>query len=154
MQLTRFTDYGLRIMLFLSHVPEEQKIALSVLSEQLNMNHNHVNKVSQRLAALGWINSTRGKNGGISLAPEARLLHIGKIVLALEPQLEPINCHGVECPLTENCRLQGVLAEAAQAFMDVLMKYRLEDVTEQDLALIKMPGTKETCVNALAVLDE
>lgn len=138
MQLTRFTDYGLRILMYLACAPEREKVALSLLSEKLNMNHNHVNKVSQRMAALGWINSTRGKSGGISIAPSSLELPIGTIVRELETQIEPIDCSGVECPLTGNCRLQGVLSEAARAFFEVLMKYRLGDVTQQDLGVLKI----------------
>ncbi|MCY0965608.1 Rrf2 family transcriptional regulator [Parathalassolituus penaei] len=138
MQLTRFTDYGLRILVYVSAMPTGEKVSLAHLSERLNMNHNHVNKVSQRLASLGWINSTRGKSGGICLADSARTLALGTIVENLEPQLLPIDCAGVECPLTNHCRLQGILSEAASAFMNVLMNYRLDDLTEHDLAFIRM----------------
>lgn len=140
MQLTRFTDYGLRILVYVSALPEGEKVSLALLSEKLNMNHNHVNKVSQKLAALGWINSTRGKSGGICMAETARDLPLGTIVAKLEPQLEPIDCEGVECPLTRHCRLQGVLAQSIEAFMQVLMSYRLSDLTDQDMAVIRMLG--------------
>lgn len=138
MQLTRFTDYGLRILLHLARNQDGHKDSLASLAELYNMNHHHVNKVSQKMAALGWINSTRGKSGGISLQAGTRDLSIETIVMALETSLEPIDCYGVECPIAGQCRLQTVFNEARNAFMDVLKKYRLADMTEKDLSIIRI----------------
>jgi Rrf2 family nitric oxide-sensitive transcriptional repressor len=138
MQLTRFTDYGLRILLHLSRNQDGHKDSLASLAELYNMNHHHVNKVSQKMAALGWISSTRGKAGGISLQSGTRELSIETIVTALETNLEPIDCYGVECPIAGQCRLQTVFDEASNAFMEVLKKYRLSDMSEKDLSVIKI----------------
>ncbi|MFK4753633.1 Rrf2 family transcriptional regulator [Oceanobacter antarcticus] len=139
MQLTRFTDYGLRILVYLCQTPANEKVSLSVLAHRFNMNHNHVNKVSQKLAGLGWIHSTRGKMGGITLAATARQLSIADIVRELELQLDPIDCGGIDCPMTGHCRLQGVLADAAAAFIQVLEQYCLEDISQQDIRWLLVP---------------
>lgn len=138
MQLNRFTDYGLRVLIFLCSQPSKERVSLEFLARTFNMNRHHLHKVSQRLSQLGWINSARGKKGGISLAPAARELNLGKIIGELETDINPIDCEGVACPITGTCRLQGVLLEASEAFMSVLSTYRLEDLQMSDLAAIRL----------------
>lgn len=137
MQLTRFTDYGLRVLIYLCSQPPDQRIALDFLAEHFNINHHHLHKVSQRLSQLGWISSARGKKGGISLVEQSRHLDLATIVCELESDMKPIDCVGIKCPIANRCKLQGVLGRASNAFIDVLAKYRLDDLQQDDLSALK-----------------
>ncbi|TNE79121.1 MAG: Rrf2 family transcriptional regulator [Gammaproteobacteria bacterium] len=137
MQLTRFTDYGLRVLIHLCNQPQGVRVGLDFLAGHFNMNRHHLYKVSQRLSQLNWVSSTRGKNGGIVLEPHTRQMNLSEIVTELEETLDPIDCEGIECPIANQCRLQGVLGLASRAFLDVLAQYRLDDLQQSDLQVIK-----------------
>lgn len=136
MQLTRFTDYGLRVLIYLCSQTKQEKVALDYLAERFNINHHHLQKVSQRLSQLGWIASARGKNGGITLIESTRDLDLATIVCELETDMNPINCSAVNCPIEGSCKLQGVLDRAGKAFLAVLASYRLNDLKQSDLDTI------------------
>ena len=138
MQLNRFTDYGLRVLIYLCSQPANARISLEFLSKHFHINKHHLQKISQRLSQLGWIASARGKNGGISLRDESRALSLAVIVAELEQELAPIDCDGVACPITGACKLQQVLDQAGQAFLSVLASYQLEDLQISDLALLRL----------------
>lgn len=128
MQLTRFTDYSLRVLMHLSQQRDDDNISLEFLAEHFNMNRHHLNKVSQRLAALGWVYSTRGKNGGLRLNDSSLGLRLGEIIEILEPDTRPMDCQGVECPLAGGCDLEAILLDASRQFLKVLNQYTLNDL--------------------------
>lgn len=142
MQLNRFTDYGLRVLIYLSSQSPEDRVSLEFLAEHFNINKHHLHKVSQRLSQLGWISSARGKNGGISIREEALSLNLAEVIDELEPDMNPIDCTGVECPIAGTCKLQQVLDHASRAFLDVLARYRLEDVQISDLTMVRLLETR------------
>ncbi|WP_461481522.1 RrF2 family transcriptional regulator [Porticoccus sp.] len=137
MQLTRFTDYGLRVLIHMCNQPPGTRVGLDFLAAHFNMNRHHLYKVSQRLSQLGWVASARGKNGGIVLASPTRHLTLADIVWELEETMAPIDCEGIECPIANHCKLQGVLGLAIQAFRNVLARYQLGDLQQSDLQVIK-----------------
>ena len=139
MQLNRFTDYGLRVLIYLSSQPRGTRTSLEFLSGHFGINKHHLQKISQRLSQLGWIDSARGKRGGISLSERSQTLNLAEIIDELEPDMAPIDCVGVECPIEGNCKLQRVLDKASRAFLDVLAVYRLQDLQIGDLATIRLP---------------
>lgn len=138
MQLNRFTDYGLRVLIYLCRQPADSRISLDFLSEHFNINKHHLQKISQRLSQLGWITSARGKNGGIGIKDESKALSLAVIVTELEQDLTPIDCDGVACPISGVCKLQKVLDQASKAFLSVLASYTLEDLEISDLALLRL----------------
>ncbi len=138
MQLNRFTDYGLRVLIYLCSQPANTRVTLEFLSEHFHINKHHLQKISQRLSQLGWIASARGINGGISLREESRALSLAVIVAELEQDLTPIDCDGVACPITGACKLQQVLDQAAKAFLSVLASYQLKDLQVSDLVLLRL----------------
>ena len=137
MQLTRFTDYALRVLIHLCSQPPGERVGLDFLAEHFNMNRHHLYKVSQRLSQLGWITSVRGKRGGVVLREDTRRLKLSDIVFELEEAMALIDCEGIDCPIANHCKLQGVLDLAARAFQDVLAQYRLDDLRQSDLQVIK-----------------
>ncbi|WP_211210670.1 Rrf2 family transcriptional regulator [Hahella ganghwensis] len=106
MQLTRFTDYALRTLIYLASQPANKKVALSQLAETFEMNLHHLNKVSQKLPQLGYLVSTRGKQGGVALARSPEQITVGEVIRDMEPCLTAVD--SADClerparPLSEN----------------------------------------------------
>ena len=87
MQLTVFTDYGLRSLMFLAAQPDKV-CSVREISEHYGISRNHLVKVVHRLAQLGYISSSKGKGGGIRLACDAHKLKLGDLVRKLEPNMQ------------------------------------------------------------------
>lgn len=131
MQLTRYTDYGLRVLLYLALSPEGGTVGQ--ISDSYGISKNHLLKVAHHLGKLGYVDATRGKSGGLRLALDAEEINIGEVVLKMEPNLHLVECFDRKtntCPIAGVCFLEGALAEAKTAFMDVLRRFTLADVVQ------------------------
>lgn len=117
MQLTKHTDYAFRILLFLGRLPAGERSSVAELSAFYGISANHLAKVVMRLGQLGWIDTARGKGGGIAISSSALAATAGEIVRAFEPRLEPVDCYQPACGLLPDCRLKSALARAMAAFM-------------------------------------
>lgn len=140
MQLTVFTDYGLRSLMFLASQPGKLS-SVREISERYGISRNHLVKVVHRLAQLGYITSSKGKGGGIRLAHEAQEIRIGDLVRHLEPNMELVECFNHEtntCRVIDSCRLKHYLLEANTAFIAALNRYTLAD-TIKDKTLSFIP---------------
>lgn len=129
MQLTVFTDYGLRSLMYLAANPDSQ-CSVRNIAEHYGISRNHVVKVVHRLAQLGYITSSKGKGGGIRLAQNPESLHLGDLVLALESNMELVECFNREtntCRVTESCNVKHFLADAKRAFIAELNRHSLAD---------------------------
>lgn len=132
MQLTSFTDYGLRSLMYLAACPDRLS-SVKEISGYYGISRNHLVKVVHRLAQLGYIETSKGKGGGIRLACDAQKLQLGNLVKALEPSMGIAECFSREtntCKLTGNCQLKHYFYEASQAFVDVLNRYTLADIVK------------------------
>lgn len=136
MQLTRFTDFSLRTLLYLAIHPRESKIPLQEIGDYFNMPRNHLIRVSQKLSQLGYIATRRGQKGGLSLALEANAINIGRVVRQMENHLDPIPCEEIECPLSKRCQLEGILDRARNAFLAELDRYTLADLAASGTYII------------------
>ncbi|WP_102504891.1 nitric oxide-sensing transcriptional repressor NsrR [Salinivibrio kushneri] len=119
MQLTSFTDYGLRTLIFLASLPEGELTNITEVTCLFGVSRNHMVKVINRLGQLGYIQTVRGKNGGIRLLQAPTAITVGQVVRDLEP-LELVNCSVEFCQITPACRLKDRLAKAKQAFLEEL----------------------------------
>ncbi|OOE37870.1 transcriptional repressor NsrR [Salinivibrio kushneri] len=119
MQLTSFTDYGLRTLIFLASLPEGELTNITEVTRLFGVSRNHMVKVINRLGQLGYIQTVRGKNGGIRLLQAPTAITVGQVVRDLEP-LELVNCSAEFCHITPACRLKERLAKAKQAFLEEL----------------------------------
>lgn len=136
MQLTRHTDYGLRILLYLALKPAAYVASIDEVTAAFSLSRNHVTKIVHKLAKAGFISSQRGNGGGIRLGRAADEIKLGDVVRLLETNLKPVDCHlPEECVLLPACRLKGVLAEAMGAFMRELDHYVLADMVDQQKAV-------------------
>ncbi|MFJ9366889.1 RrF2 family transcriptional regulator [Nocardia sp. NPDC101769] len=142
MQLSRFTDLGLRSLMRLAvSSGAEERVTVKLIARQVNASENYVAKAISRLAELGYVESQRGRTGGIFLTDAGRKTTIGTIVRQLECDSEVIECGGDNpCALANACRLRGVLATAQNAFYAELDRYVLSDLVDQrTVELLYMP---------------
>jgi Rrf2 family nitric oxide-sensitive transcriptional repressor len=140
MQLTLFSDYSLRILLYLS-VHRERRVALREISAAYGISQNHLVKVVQRLIEEGWVESVRGRGGGLSLAREPHEINVAVVVRTTEPHLNLVECFDAKtntCPIDPACGLKHVLVRAQEAFFTELEKYSLADFAPRAPALIKL----------------
>lgn len=130
MRLTRYTDYGLRTLIYLS-LKGEGLATVPEIAKCYDISEHHLTKIVGELARLGHIRTQRGRNGGFTLARDPAEINIGKLVRALEDNFDMVECFqatGNTCPLTPCCALTGVLHEAMNGFLAVLDRYTLADV--------------------------
>lgn len=122
MQLTRHTDYALRLLIYLAKHPGE-RMAIATVAEHQNISRTHLMKIANQLTHAGFIEATRGRGGGIRLALAPSDINIGAVVAAMEPKCALIDCTG--CQLIRNCSLPAVLSGAKAAFMAHLRQSNL-----------------------------
>lgn len=127
MQLSRFTDYTLRVLFYVAS-NEDRLVTLSEIASYYEISVEHLRKVVHALSKSGYLDTYRGKNGGIKLAKPCSEINLAKVVEQAEGNEPLINCSQQKCCLTGFCTLQGVLAQAQQAFMLVLKDYNLEQL--------------------------
>ena len=126
MRLNRATDIALRVLMLAA--AQRRVLTIDALADALAVPRNHVAKVVQRLQAAGWVETTRGRGGGITL-PDATLdVSVGLIVRHGERQTEVVACEDPPCPLRSACRLRGALHEAQEAFFAALDPVTLRDL--------------------------
>jgi len=131
MQLTTFTDYALRSLMYLAARPDE-KSSVKEIAEHYGISRNHLVKIVHRLSQLGYVETTKGKGGGIQIAEGTGKLRLGDLVKALEPNMHIVECFDAEtntCRITESCHLKHCLFEATANFIDTMNQYTLADVT-------------------------
>lgn len=138
MQLTVFTDYGLRSLMFLA-ANAPRTCSVREIADHYGISRNHLVKVVHRLAQLGHIASTKGKGGGIKLAQAPETLKLGDLVRQLEPSMSLVECFDQDtntCRVVSSCRLKHYLADANKAFLASLDKHTLADaVSDRTLFL-------------------
>ncbi len=130
MQLTQFTDYSLRTLIYLADRPGVL-CTIGEISEWHAISKAHLVKVVHNLTKLGYVKSTRGKGGGIELNMGVDAINVGKLVREIEPHFEIVECFNSEtntCRLAENCKLKFLLSDANKAFLAVLDAKTLGDL--------------------------
>lgn len=133
MRLTDYTDYALRVLLFLA-VRDEGLTTIQDISEAYGISKNHLMKVVQRLGELGWIETVRGRNGGLRLNARSLGLTIGEVVRGTESDFALVGCFPREggeprhCVIEPQCRLKEVFEAARGAFLAELDRYTLGEL--------------------------
>lgn len=129
MQLTQFTDYSLRALIYITL--RKESCTIKDITEAYDLSNNHMVKIIHNLAKLGLIKTIRGKNGGIIMASQPETINLGRLITELEPHFDLVPCFNKEkanCCIAPVCTLKGVLHEAQAAFMKVLERYTLADI--------------------------
>ena len=139
MKLTAFTDYSLRVLVYLAANPA-RRATIAEIGAAFAIKENHLTKVVHHLAKRGWVETSRGKGGGVRLAKPASAIGLGDVVRDSEGDDRLAECFGPgesNCAIVERCRLKGILAEAAAAFHRVLDRCTLADIArDRDVAAI------------------
>lgn len=128
MKLTRFSDIGLRVLMYLAKETRSSAVTVAEVAVQFDVPHNHLVKVVGALAKMGWIDAVRGRNGGIRLAVAPEKLHIGVVLRVLEGDTELVDCEGLGCRLSGDCVLRNALRVGVEAFYDAMNQYTLADI--------------------------
>jgi Rrf2 family nitric oxide-sensitive transcriptional repressor len=140
MKLTAFTDYSLRVLMYLASAPG-RRATIAEIAKTFDVSENHLTKVVHMLGKQGWIETVRGKGGGMQLTRRPQDICIGKVVRDTEGAAMPSEFFapdGGQCAISGCCKLKGVLAEAVSAFYSVLDSYTLDDITRNRGALRKI----------------
>lgn len=128
MQLTRYSDYAMRVLLYLA-ARGDRLCAISEIASAYGISHNHLMKVLNDLGKAGYVASVRGRRGGFRLARPAAQIRIGDLLRHTEDDFDLVDCPG--CALSDGCGLSSVLDEAMAAFFAVLDGCTLADLMER-----------------------
>lgn len=132
MQLTRHTDYALRVLIHLAAAPSG-RATIPEIADGYGLSRNHLMKVVHHLAQGGFIHTQRGRGGGFGLARAAADISIGAVVRHSEPDMKMADC--ATCAIRRSCGLTAILTEATHAFLTVLDRYSLADAARDRAGL-------------------
>ncbi|MCF6410811.1 RrF2 family transcriptional regulator [Pseudalkalibacillus salsuginis] len=141
MRLTRYTDYSLRVLIYLTAQEDGQLVNIKEIAEIYKISKNHLMKVIHELGKLGVIQTVRGRNGGFKLAKNPEDINIGELIRKTEEDFYLVECFDSSnnaCIISPVCKLKGILNEAMQAYFNVLDQYTLADLTTNTDQLQKL----------------
>jgi Rrf2 family nitric oxide-sensitive transcriptional repressor len=141
MKLTRFTDYSLRVLIYLG-LKGDGRVTIKEISEAYNISRNHLMKVVSLLTRMGYVDARRGPGGGIALARSARDIVIADVVRDMEDDLNLVECFCDEgsCIIKPVCELKAALGKALNAYLDTLEHYTLMDLLQPRAKLSRVLG--------------
>jgi Rrf2 family nitric oxide-sensitive transcriptional repressor len=140
--LTQFSDYSMRLVLYLACHPE-RLVSVEEVGQAYGISRHHLVKVVQTLTDLEVIESQRGRGGGMRLAKHPSEINVGWLVRRTEPHFNLVECFDDEtntCPISPVCGLKGALHRAQQAFLSVLDQYNLEHFQSRRADLVVLLG--------------
>ena len=147
MQITSYTDYALRVLIYLGMTPDRQA-TITEIADFFNISRNHLVKVVHQLGSKGFVKTTRGKGGGFSLLRPPEMISIGEVVRSMETHFNWVECFDPalqRCRLLPTCGLKHLLARAGDAYLQVLDAATLADVVSGTLT-VELPR-KESSQN-------
>ena len=142
MRLNLQTDYALRLLMHLA-VNEDRLCTIADIAERYGISKNHLMKVAHLLGREDFIETVRGRSGGLRLARASSKINVGDVVRRMEADFAIVECFeggAGECMITPACRLKGVLNEALKAFLNALDRYTLADLVRRNVQLRDLPG--------------
>ncbi|WP_374666438.1 Rrf2 family transcriptional regulator [Acinetobacter sp.] len=146
MQLNKFTDYALRVLMYIAQ-PKEMPYTIAEIAEDLRVSQNHLVKIVHFMGKQDWLITTRGKGGGIRMNPQALNFKLGEIVRILQRETPIVECNTPPCVLRSNCGLKGILDQAMEQFYQSLDQYTLGDV------LSTPPSSKFTTQSPIQMIN-
>ncbi|MFD2741168.1 RrF2 family transcriptional regulator [Sulfitobacter aestuarii] len=150
MQLDKFSDYALRILITLA-VRAPDRVATSEIAALFRISENHLSKIATQLAREGFVRSERGRNGGLTLRQPAETISIGAVLRALKREAPVAECFGGNktCLILPVCGLRGPLAEAQEAFFATLDSFSVADVMGQQNDLTALLGNEASEIDVI-----
>lgn len=132
MRLTIYTDYSLRLLMYLA-LKEDGLATIAEVAQSYGVSKNHLMKVAYQLGVAGYIETIRGRSGGLRLAKSPNTIILGEVVRHTEPDMAIVTCFkpiNAFCVIQPSCGLRGALQRAQAAFIDVLDGYSLNDLVQ------------------------
>ncbi|HWL25984.1 MAG TPA: Rrf2 family transcriptional regulator [Ureibacillus sp.] len=145
MRLTLYTDYSLRTLLYLGVKGTDKLTTIQEIADNYNISKNHLMKVTYDLSQHGYIETIRGRGGGIRLAMNPKDINIGDVVRRTEEDFHLVECFSAEnnlCRISPACQLKNALGEALKAYLNVLDQYTLADFLTSKDELFKLLNIK------------
>ncbi|MFK4051237.1 RrF2 family transcriptional regulator [Acinetobacter venetianus] len=149
MQLNKFTDYALRILLYVAR-PSDVPYTIADIAKDLHVSQNHLVKVVHFMGKQHWIVTIRGKGGGIRLNPDARNIKLGEIVRILQGNHQIVECNTPPCVLRSQCGLKGILDQALESFYQSLDRYTLSEVLQHGI----LPSSQSSHIDFLQLTQK
>lgn len=140
MHLTRFSDYAMRVVLYLACHPEKL-VTVEEISRAYGISRHHLVKVVQSLTELKLVEAQRGRGGGMRLVKPPAEINVGWLIRRTEPHFHLVECFDPAtntCPITSACGLKGALQRAQIAFLDVLDEYNLDQFLQYRSDLVPL----------------
>lgn len=131
MQLKKYTDYALRVLIYCASKEEGELSSIKEIAGIFSISQDHLGKIVHQLNRWGYIETVRGRYGGIKLAKRKEDINVGMIVRKMEDDFTLLECFDTEknhCILSPACTLKHALHEALEAFFSVLDSYTLADL--------------------------
>ena len=141
MKLTRFTDYSLRVLIYLG-LKDDGRVTIREISEAYGISRNHLMKVVSLLTRMGYLDARRGPGGGIALARPAEENNVANVVRDMEDDLNLVECFckGGTCIIKPVCELKSILSQALNAYLETLEDYPLSDLLQPKAELSRVLG--------------
>lgn len=136
MQLTQFTDYSLRALIYIAI--KQNTCTINDIASAYAISHNHLIKIIHNLSKLGIIKTIRGKKGGIIMVEHPAAINLKALVLKLEPHFDLVPCFNKDkanCCIAPVCKLRKILLDAQSAFLTILEQYSLADIIQNKVEL-------------------
>lgn len=148
MRLTTFTDYSLRVLMYVASRPDVTT-TIAEIAAAFGISESHLSKVVHDLGRKGLLTNARGRGGGIALGRAAAGINIGTVVRAAEADalVECFDPRTNHCVITPGCGLRGVLGEALAAFYATLDRYTLEDIVRNRRRLRRLLEPRPAAAN-------
>ena len=129
MRLTTMTDYALRLLMYVAQQPG-RLCTIAEVAGAYGISEAHLMKITHQLGLAGWLETVRGKGGGMRLAAAPADINLGAVVRSVEPDFALVDCLTTDnaCRLTGHCRLTGIVSEALQSFLAHLDRHTLADL--------------------------
>ncbi len=129
MRLTTMSDYAMRLLMYVGGHPE-RLCTISEVANAYEISKPHLMKLTHRLGLAGWLETVRGRGGGMRLAVAPADINLGAVVRSIEPDFYLVDClsRNTACTLTGSCKLTGIMSGALQSLMQYLDRYTLADL--------------------------
>jgi Rrf2 family nitric oxide-sensitive transcriptional repressor len=143
MRLTVYSDYSLRLLMYVA-IKDGELVTIQEVADAYRISKNHLMKVAFELGRGGYLETVRGRNGGIRLARDPKEIGLGDLLRRTEEDFTMVECFDPKtstCVISGPCRLRGALARALRAYLSVLDEYTLADLTQKNPVLSRMLKT-------------
>jgi Rrf2 family nitric oxide-sensitive transcriptional repressor len=146
LRLTAYTDYAMRVLMYLA-LKQDGLATISEIAKSYSISKNHLMKVVHQLGVAGYVETVRGRGGGLRLAKPSESIGLGEVVRRTEPDMAIVSCFkpvDEPCAIRPCCVLKNAFEKARDAFVNVLDEYTLQDLVEPRGRLVRLLDIRET----------